>query len=51
MGTWLAPATDPLGCQESFLTEQAQHPFAANLHAVLAAQPSPDLAVTLTGEG
>jgi hypothetical protein len=46
----LAPATNPLMRQQPFPPEQAQHPLAADMHAVLATQPSADLAVTLTGE-
>ena len=45
-----AAATDPLGGQESFLAQQPQDPFPADLHAVLAAQPGPDLALALASE-
>jgi hypothetical protein len=47
---WLAPPTGPLRRQQAGLAEQPQHPLAADLDAALAAQPSPDLAITLAGE-
>jgi hypothetical protein len=50
MEPWLAPATDPLWSQQSVGSQQPQDPLAADVHAVLAAQPSPDLAVALPGE-
>ena len=31
--------------------EQASHPFAADVHAVLATEPGPDLAIPFSGEG
>jgi hypothetical protein len=31
--------------------EQASHPFAAEVHAVLATEPGPDLAIPFSGEG
>jgi hypothetical protein len=51
MGVWPTAATDPLGRQQPLPPEQAQHPFAADVHAVLATEPGPDLAITLSGEG
>jgi hypothetical protein len=45
-----APATNPLGCQQPLPPEQAQHQFAADVHAVLATQPGPDFAVPLASE-
>jgi hypothetical protein len=45
-----AAATDPLRGQQPFLAQQPKHPFAADPDAMLTAQPSPDLAVALTGE-
>jgi hypothetical protein len=50
MGWWFAAATDPLWSQQSVGSQQPQDSFAADVHAVLAAQPSPDLAVALAGE-
>jgi len=50
MGTRLAAATDALRGQQPFPPEQAQDTFAAHAHGVLAAQPSPDLAVALPGK-
>jgi hypothetical protein len=47
----VAAAADPLGRQQPFPPQQAQDPFAADVHAVLAAQPNPDLAVALPGKG
>jgi hypothetical protein len=51
MGMWFAPATDPLGRQESFLAQQPQHPFPAHPDAMLAAQPRPELAVPSPANG
>jgi hypothetical protein len=51
MGVGPTPATDPLGRQQPLPPEQAQHPFAADVHAVLATKPGPDLAIPLAGEG
>jgi hypothetical protein len=51
MQAWPTTAADPLGRQQPVRTEQPQDPFAADPHAVLAAQPSPELAVALPGEG
>jgi hypothetical protein len=45
-----APATGSLWGQQPLAPEQPQHPLAADLHAVLATQPGPDLAVALPGE-
>ena len=50
MESWPAPATDPLGRQQPLPPQQPQDPFAADVHAVLATQPGPDLAVALAGE-
>ena len=51
MGSWFAAATDPLWSQQSVGSQQPQDSFAADVHAVLATQPGPDLAITLSGEG
>jgi hypothetical protein len=51
MGVWPTAAPDPLGRQQPLPPEQAQHPFAADVHAVLATEPGPDLAIPLSGEG
>jgi len=50
MGPRLAPTSDPLGRQQPVGSQQPQDSFAADVHTVLAAQPSPDLAVALAGE-
>jgi hypothetical protein len=50
VGPRLAPTTNPPGCQQPFPPEQVQHPLAADVHAVLATQPSADLALPLPGE-
>jgi hypothetical protein len=47
----LAAPADPLGCQQSLTSKQPQDPFAADPDAVLASQPGPDLAISLSGEG
>jgi hypothetical protein len=50
MGSRPAPATDSLGSQQPLTSQQPQDPFPADVHAVLAAQPGPDLAVALASE-
>jgi hypothetical protein len=50
MGMGLAAAAGALGRQQALLAQQAEHPFPADVHGVLAAQPGPDLAVALAGE-
>ena len=50
MGPRLAPATGPLWGEQASQAKQPQPPVAADLDAVLATQPGPDLAVALAGE-
>src|SRR5512133_316776 len=45
-----APATSPLRGQQARGPQQPQHPLAADVPAVLAASPGPELAVALAGE-
>jgi hypothetical protein len=46
-----APPTRSLWGQQPFTAQQPQHPLAADVHAMLAAEPGPDLAVALASEG
>jgi hypothetical protein len=50
VGTGFAAAPNPLGRQQPLAPKQPQDPFAADVHAVLATEPGPDLAVALAGE-
>jgi hypothetical protein len=50
MGSWSAPATDSLGSQQPLTSQQPQDPVPADVHAVLATQPGPELAVALASE-
>ena len=45
-----APPPDSLWGQQPLAPEQPQNSFAADVHAVLATQPGPDLAVSLASE-
>ena len=46
-----APPPDSLWGQQPLAPEQPQNSFAADVHAVLATEPGPDLAIPLSGEG
>jgi hypothetical protein len=50
MGSGLASPADPLWGQQPMGAQESQDPFAADVHAMLAAQPGPDLAIPLAGE-
>jgi hypothetical protein len=51
MRAWFATATDPLRREQPVGTQQPEHSFAAGVDLVFAAQPGPDLAIALPGEG
>jgi hypothetical protein len=51
MGSGLLAPGGPLGGEETGLSHEAQHPVLAGEELVLSAQPGPDLAVALAGEG
>jgi hypothetical protein len=48
---WPAPLKRSLWGQQAVSTQQPQHPFAADVDLLLAAQPSPELEVTSPANG